>query len=382
MRPRSKPKRSDLEDGRPLDRAAPRHRAEPGKELRKRKGLDEIVVAASVEPADTVVERIAGREEEDRRPDLGVPERATDREPVEIGKHDVEHDGVVRTRARHPAARPRRKPLRPQSALPLAVPDGAARRALARLRRSAAASLAIVASIAVRSPVIGLIVLSSRIRCHCVSMVDLDTANPLARAPLRVRLGARTGGTAGNRRLTGSTAAVLLALLAAEGVTIFAIRPLLSVHVFVGMLLIPPILLKLGSTGYRFVRYYTGSRPYRIEGPPHPALRLLAPAVVLSTVALFATGVALVTLRPRSGSLVGLHKASFVVWLIAMAAHVLAHALRVPGLTSADWRRGNNVPGSSLRRWLLAGSLVAGVILAVATVHLAGAWVSASHDFQ
>ena len=193
---------------------------------------------------------------------------------------------------------------------------------------------------------------------------------------------ARTGGTAGNRRLTGSTAAVLLALLAAEGVTILAIRPLLSVHVFVGMLLIPPILLKLGSTGYRFVRYYTGSRPYRIEGPPHPALRLLAPAVVLSTIALFATGVALIALGPRSGSLVGLHKASFVVWFIAMAAHVLGHALRVPGLASADWRRGKDVPGSSLRRWLLAGSLVAGVILAVATVHLAGAWESVPHELR
>ncbi len=176
-------------------------------------------------------------------------------------------------------------------------------------------------------------------------MVDLDSAERLEPAPLRGRLTARTGGTAGNRRLTGSTAAVLLVLLAAEGVTVLAIRPLLSVHVFVGMLLIPPILLKLGSTGYRFVRYYSGSRPYRVEGPPPPALRLLAPAVVLSTIALFATGVALIALGPRSGSLVGLHKASFVVWFIAMAAHVLGHALRVPGLASADWRPGNDLPG-------------------------------------
>ena len=185
---------------------------------------------------------------------------------------------------------------------------------------------------------------------------------------------ARTGGSEGNRRLTGATAAVLLVLLAAEGVTLLAIRPLVSAHIFIGMLLLPPVALKLASTGHRFVRYYTGQQAYRADGPPQALLRLLGPIVVLATLALFASGVALIVLGPGGGAVLGLHKASFVVWFGAMAAHVLAHVFRVPRLASADWRRRDALPGSSLRRWLLAGSLVAGLILAVATVHLAGPW--------
>ena len=79
-------------------------------------------------------------------------------------------------------------------------------------------------------------------------------------------------------------------------------------------------------------------------------------------------------LGPESGAVLGLHKASFVVWVAAMSAHVLAHALRVPRLAAADWREDEPLPGSSLRRWLLAAALVAGLILALATVHLAGPW--------
>jgi len=184
----------------------------------------------------------------------------------------------------------------------------------------------------------------------------------------------RTGGSEGNRRLTGAAAALLLVLLAAEGATLVAIRPLVSAHVFLGMLLLPVIGLKLASTGYRFVRYYTGHREYRAEGPPHPLLRILGPVVVLATAALFASGVALVVLGPQGGAVLGLHKASFAVWFAAMSAHVLAHVLRVPRVAAADWREDEPLPGSSLRRWLLAGSLVAGLILAVATVHLAGPW--------
>ena len=54
------------------------------------------------------------------------------------------------------------------------------------------------------------------------------------------------------------------------------------------------MLLKIGSTGWRFVRYYRGSPAYRRKGPPPVLLRLLGPAVVILTVVLLASGVALV----------------------------------------------------------------------------------------
>ena len=57
-------------------------------------------------------------------------------------------------------------------------------------------------------------------------------------------------------------------LTVAEGVTIVLIGDLLSAHMFIGMALIPPVLLKLGSTGYRFARYYSGARIYRFEAWP------------------------------------------------------------------------------------------------------------------
>ena len=60
--------------------------------------------------------------------------------------------------------------------------------------------------------------------------------------------------------------ATLIILLAAIGLTILRIHSLLSVHLFVGMLLIPPVLLKMASTGYRFVRYYMGNFRYRKKG--------------------------------------------------------------------------------------------------------------------
>ena len=77
----------------------------------------------------------------------------------------------------------------------------------------------------------------------------------------------RLGGARGNSLLTSLTAAVLLVLLAVEGATIPLIHQLLSLHVFLGLLLLGPVAFKLASTGYRFLRYYGGRADYVSLGP-------------------------------------------------------------------------------------------------------------------
>src|SRR4029077_4205344 len=114
------------------------------------------------------------------------------------------------------------------------------------------------------------------------------------------------GGSEGTARLTSSTAVALLVLLAVEGVTILFIRPLISVHAFVCLLLVPPVVLKLASTGWRFVCYYARRSEYVAKGPPQLALRVVvAPVVVASTAVLFGTGIAMLAVQPRAGLLVG-----------------------------------------------------------------------------
>src|SRR3954447_12814551 len=83
----------------------------------------------------------------------------------------------------------------------------------------------------------------------------------------------RTGGPAGNARLTAWTGLVLLALSLAELVTLLDVGGLISWHVVIGVLLVPPALLKTVTTGWRIVCYYRGSPAYSQAGPPPMALR-------------------------------------------------------------------------------------------------------------
>ena len=173
-----------------------------------------------------------------------------------------------------------------------------------------------------------------------------------------------------NERLTASTAVILFVLLAVEGVTVLSVRSLLRPHVFVGMLLIPPVVVKIGSTVYRFARYYTGAPAYRRKGPPAWFLRVLGPGVVVLTVVMFGSGVALLV-APAGwhDRLFTVHKVSFILWFVATAVHVLAHLgetvrLGLPDWIGTRWSRAVSVRaggGAGLRRGLLVASLVVGV---------------------
>lgn len=195
----------------------------------------------------------------------------------------------------------------------------------------------------------------------------------------RQRVTPRSGGVAGNARLTGAVAVSLLVLLAAEGVTIPFLGQLLGPHIFIGLLLVPPVALKLAGTSYRFARYYTHDEPYVRKGPPPTALRFLAPGVVLTTLALFGTGIALLFAGPPSNTLVFAHKLSFIAWVALMSLHVLGHLLELPQLASADWRRHGpreaRLAGAGLRASALAAALVAGLGLGFLALSLGESWL-------
>lgn len=194
----------------------------------------------------------------------------------------------------------------------------------------------------------------------------------------------RHGGPAGNARLTAWTGMVLLVLFLVELATLLDLGPLISWHLVVGVLLVPPALLKTATTGWRIVGYYTHRPAYRAAGPPAMLLRLLGPLVVLSTLAVLGTGLALVAVGPTAGStpflsalgqpvdVLTLHKVTFVLWAIVTGLHTLGRI--VPALRIIDTRR--LVPGRLGRVLVLVLVGLVAVATAVIVLRLSGAWTT------
>jgi putative Ca2+/H+ antiporter (TMEM165/GDT1 family) len=198
-----------------------------------------------------------------------------------------------------------------------------------------------------------------------------------------------TGGPAGNARLTAWVGLLLLVLFLAELVTLLDVHGLISWHLAVGALLIPPAVLKTGTTGWRIVRYYAGDRGYRAAGPPPTLLRVLGPLVVISTWAVLATGVALVIAGPQSSrsqlmSVLGqrvdaitLHQGSFAGWAVVTGLHTLGRLLPAVRTVLPGDSTSRRVPGRRVRLVAVVLTALLAVVTAVVLVRGSNGW---QHD--
>ena len=199
----------------------------------------------------------------------------------------------------------------------------------------------------------------------------------------------RTGGPAGNALLTAWTALVLLVGSVAELLTLFDVTGLISWHVAIGALLVPPALMKTASTGWRLAHYYSRTGSYVEAGPPPLLLRLLGPLVVVSTLGLLGSGVLLVLLGPAAAHAslldvigfrvdwVTVHQGFFAVWATVTGLHLLGRIVPALRLTLAPGSAAAAVPGASARGFLLAAMATSAIVLAIVLVQTAGSWVGA-----
>jgi hypothetical protein len=205
-------------------------------------------------------------------------------------------------------------------------------------------------------------------------------------------IGRRFGGPAGNARLTAWTGLIMLVFFLAETATLVSVGSLITVHILIGAFLVPLVLLKVATTGWRILRYYLGSPDYHQAGPPPLLLRLLGPVVVVTSLAIVGSGLALIALGHSAYtpfvsvagfgiSALTIHQGSFIAWAAATVVHLLARTVPAVKLARGEPHR-VSVPGGRWRMVALAGTAVVGVAVALLVLHLSGDWTHHAGGFH
>jgi hypothetical protein len=146
------------------------------------------------------------------------------------------------------------------------------------------------------------------------------------------------GAAAGNARLTALAGITLLALFTAEIVTvILGVSRVLTAHVAIALALTPVFVLKTGSTGWRFVKYYRGDRAYVRRGAPPAYLRILGPVLIVATAGLLGCGM-LAFAGPHwlHSAALTTHKTLFYPWPLFLIVHTAGHFTEAMRLATGD----------------------------------------------
>ncbi|MGH9943974.1 MAG: molybdopterin-dependent oxidoreductase [Pyrinomonadaceae bacterium] len=214
-----------------------------------------------------------------------------------------------------------------------------------------------------------------------------------------------------NTRLTRSLGAVLLWLVALQffsallffGLCVNWEMPawlpysfVRAVHFFVGFLLIPLVLLKLGTTSWKAVGYYLGRSPYKQEGPPRWYNRLLSPLLGMLFVITTWSGVAMwgsweylfpLPFIYHDYAVVSWHLWSSIFLVAVTLFHIVAHfreSFRGRARKLREDRANPEPQGAVLsRRAVVWGTLGAGVALALSAAQWPWprlSWLSKHHD--
>ncbi len=185
-------------------------------------------------------------------------------------------------------------------------------------------------------------------------------------------------GIEANERLTGTTALVLLVLLAIEGATIVRVQFALDaprVHWSTAGAARHRQDVEHDVALCKVLPRYAGVSPQGSAAGCR--CRVLGPFTVILTAIVFVTGF-LLLLGPTSmrNEYFQLHRASFIAWFAVMVIHVLGHVGDMTRSSTKDWTRRTRklVAGARARRVVLAASLVVGLGFALVIVSYVGPW--------
>lgn len=195
-----------------------------------------------------------------------------------------------------------------------------------------------------------------------------------------------TGGPAGNASLTAWLGLALLVGSVAELVTLLDVIGLITWHIIIGVLLVPPAIAKTATTGWRILRYYAGHRAYRQAGPPPLLLRLLGPVVVLTTLAVLGSGTLLIAFGPSTTfqplitvagqqiSWLTVHQVTFIAWGAATGLHVLARTVPAVKIAMQSQSYSDRVAGTLARGVALLTTVAVAALAVVIVLRFSGPW--------
>jgi hypothetical protein len=174
----------------------------------------------------------------------------------------------------------------------------------------------------------------------------------------------------GNLILTSHAGLVILFFLVLLYFTGLEFAPLRAVHFGLGFALIPILLVKLGSTGWRAVNYYVDRNPYRAAGPPWLLPRIMALPLTLFTVAATISGVVLWAAGTDRGTWATVHVYSVIALAVVTVVHLAIYTRKAFRAST----RSLDQPTTTRQERVMVWALLLALVVGAAAVGLEPTW--------